>query len=151
MKIIVERFLFDREYTMSRVYIDDKFYCFGIEPYDASITKETPVEDIKALKEKHGKIAVGLGEYELIYNWSNKYQKMLPLVKDTPGFSGVRLHSGNTSADTRACLCLGKFYKNGVVSDSRATMNKFISYWKELKFEKATIEYKYGPHKVYNY
>ena len=151
MKIVVERFMFDKNYTMSRVYVDDKFYCFGLEPYDASITKETPVEDIKSLKTKYGKIAVPLGEYELVYNWSNKYQKMLPLVMDTPGFAGVRLHAGNKIDDTRACLLLGKFYMNGVISDSRATMNKFIAYWKELKFEKATIEYKYGPHKVYNY
>ena len=141
MKVVVERFIFDKTYTMSRVYVDDKFYCFGIEPYDASITSDTPVDDIKALKEKHGKIAVGLGEY----------QKMLPLVKDTPGFSGVRLHSGNSSDDTRACLLVGKFYRNGVVSDSRATMTKLINYWKSKELEKSTIEYKYAPQKIYNY
>ena len=151
MKIVCERFMFDKSYTMSRVYVDGEFFCFGIEPYDASITSETPVDDIKALKEKHGKIAVGLGEYELIYNWSKKYQKMLPLVKDTPGFSGVRLHAGNSSADTRACLCLGKFFKNGYVCESRATMTKFINLWKSKNLEKSTIEYRYAAQKIYNY
>lgn len=150
MKVIVERFIFNKTYTMSRVYVDGEFFSFALEPYDASITKETPVEDIKELKEKNGKIAVGLGEYELVYTWSNKYKKMLPLVKDTPGFSGVRIHSGNTSDDTRACLCPGKFLRNGYVCESRATMTKLINYWKSKDFEKSTIEYRYAAQRVFN-
>lgn len=151
MELLVKRFLFDKKYTMSRFYINGELFCFGLEPFDASINKNTPIDDIKALKEKYGKIAIPLGKYNLIYNWSNKYKKKLPLVLDTPGFAGVRFHSGNTVDDTLACLLLGKFYKNGWLCDSRLCVNKFIEYWKDKEFEKATVEYKYAENRNYNY
>lgn len=151
MEVRIERFLFDKKYTMSRMYVDDEFFSFGLEPYDASINIDTPIDTILELKAKYGKIAIPLGTYNLIYNWSNKYKKKLPLVLDTPGFAGVRFHSGNTVDDTKACLLLGKFYKNGWLYESRNTVDKFIKYWEGKEFENATVKYCYAPSKIYNY
>lgn len=151
MEVKVSRFMFDKGYTMSRVYVDGELFSFSLEPFDASINKNTPIDDIKALKEEYGKIAIPLGTYNLIYNWSNKYKKKLPLVLDTPGFAGVRFHSGNTVDDTKACLLLGKFYKNGCLYESRNTVNRFIKYWEGKEFEQATVTYCYAENKIYNY
>lgn len=151
MEVRVVRFLFDNKYTMSRVYVDGEFFCFGLEPYDASITTETPIETISELKTKYDKIAIPIGTYNLIYNWSNKYKKKLPLILDTPGFRGVRIHSGNKVEDTLACLLVGKFYTNGLICESRNTMDKFIKYWEDKKFEPAKIIYCYSENKLYLY
>lgn len=151
MEVRVSRFMFDKDFTMSRVYVDGDFFCFGLEPYDASITTDTPIDTILELKKNKGKIAIPIGTYNLTYNWSNKYKKKLPLILDTPGFRGVRMHSGNRVEDTLACLLCGKFYKNGWLSDSRNTMAKFIKYWEDRKFEPAKITYAYADQKMYLY
>lgn len=152
MEIRVERAIFSLEYTMSRVYLNDEHFCFGIEPYDANMTKDWPLEDILSMKKKYGKVAIPVGEYSLIYNWSNKYKKLLPLVCDTPGFSGVRIHSGNDNKDTRACLLPGKFYRYGYVTESRLTMDSIIKFWKDDNdLQPAKIEYVWAANRNYLY
>lgn len=151
MQVNVVRFMFDKDFTMSRVYVDGEFFSYGLEPFDASITIDTPIDTILELKKNHGKIAIPIGEYDLIFNWSNKYKKKLPLILDTPGFRGVRMHSGNKAEDTLACLLVGKFYKNGWLCESRNTMDKFIKYWEGKEFEKAKIAYVYADQKMYFY
>lgn len=144
MNVKVERFIFNEKYTMSRIYVNDVFFCFGIEPYDAHIKKTDDVKTILSLKNQYGKIAVAEGTYQLIYSFSNKYKKMLPLVCDTPGMSGVRIHSGNSEQDTRSCLCPGKFYKYGYVTESRKTVAEFLKIWESEAYANSTIEYCYA-------
>lgn len=152
MEIRVERAIFALDYTMSRIYINGELFSFGLEPYDASITKEWPVEDILSTKNKYGKIAIPVGEYTLIYNWSKKYKKMLPLILDTPGFSGVRIHSGNSCEDTRSCLLIGKFHRYGYIIESRKTMDSFINLWKdENGLQPAKINYTWAANRNYLY
>lgn len=151
MEVKVARFMFDKDFTMSRVYVDGEFFSYGLEPFDASINIDTPIDTILELKKNKGKIAIPIGTYDLIFNWSNKYKKKLPLILDTPGFRGVRIHSGNKVEDTLACLLVGKFYKNGWLCESRNTMDKFLKYWEGKEFEKARITYTYADQKMYLY
>ena len=149
MEVKVERFIFSKETSLGRVYINDELFCFSLEPYDAGITKDIPVEDIKALKNKFGKIAIPLGTYSMQYEWSNRYNKKMPKIMNIPGFDGVLWHPGNTVKDTRACLLPGKFWNNHQVSDSVATFNKFISLWKDEGFTPLKVTYTYGSVKQF--
>ena len=45
---------------------------------------------------------------------------MLQLM-NVPGFSGIRIHSGNTNKDTEGCILPGRNTKVGQVTCSRAT------------------------------
>jgi hypothetical protein len=68
--------------------------------------------------------------------YSPRFGRDLPLLVNVPGFSGVRIHSGNTASDTEGCLLPGVNDVVGRVSNSR--------YWANLlqkKIERAT---KYG-------
>lgn len=51
--------------------------------------------------------AIPVGTYVLTLNHSQRFNKPLPLLMSVPNFVGVRLHGGNTHADTEGCPLLG--------------------------------------------
>lgn len=54
-----------------------------------------------------GDTAIPYGTYAVTITRSKRYQKMLPLINNVPGFGGVRIHSGNTVLDTSGCVLVG--------------------------------------------
>ncbi len=55
-----------------------------------------------------GKTAIPTGRYEIAITWSQRFQRLLPLLINVPGFEGIRIHPGNTEFDTEGCLLPGK-------------------------------------------
>jgi hypothetical protein len=51
--------------------------------------------------------AIPSGTYEIIVDFSNRFQKEMLHVLNVPDFTGIRVHSGETIADTDGCLCVG--------------------------------------------
>ena len=51
----------------------------------------------------------------------------MPLIDGVKGYSGIRIHSGNTSKDTEGCLIVGKNTKVGMVTESRKMYNALFS------------------------
>ena len=47
----------------------------------------------------------------------------MPLIDNVKGYSGIRIHSGNTAKDTEGCLIVGKNKEVGKVLESRVTYN----------------------------
>lgn len=60
-------------------------------------------------KKIHGVTAIPRGRYLVSLNFSTRFRKIMPYVHDVPGFEGVRIHGGNTSADTDGCILLGQY------------------------------------------
>lgn len=51
--------------------------------------------------------AIPAGTYEVAITLSQRFGRMLPLVLEVPGRSGIRIHPGNTKADTDGCILPG--------------------------------------------
>lgn len=114
-------------YTISKVYLNGKYFgCNALEDTDRGLKQDMPIKDILA-KKKFGETAIPSGYYDITMTYSPKYGKMLPYVNNVPGYTGVRLHSGNSSKDTEGCILFGKNDKVGWVSDSKVWTNKIIA------------------------
>lgn len=52
----------------------------------------------------HGETCIPEGIYEVKLTLSNRFQKVLPELLNVPNFTGIRIHGGNTTADTEGCI-----------------------------------------------
>jgi hypothetical protein len=118
--------------TEGELYINnsDVMSYWTIEDQDRNLEKY--VSDIPELL-KHkvaGKTCIPAGEYEVVYTMSNRFKVMMPLIKDVPGFSGVRIHWGNSSEDLEGCIAVGM--SNSRIDDDWIENSK-IAYEKLMK------------------
>lgn len=122
MRITLVRIANRPTYCIGKLYVDGKYFCDTIEDTDRGLDDLMDVNEILARKIK-GETAIPTGIYEVTITYSPKYKKMMPLVNNVKGYSGIRIHSGNTAKDTEGCLIVGKNNEVGKVLESRATYN----------------------------
>lgn len=132
MKLTLKRIAFKEKYTIGRLYIDGEYFCDTIEDKDRRLNNDMGLAEIMA-KKRYGETAIPTGHYEVEITYSPKYKRMMPEIKDVKGFSGIRIHSGNTAKDTLGCLIVGKNTVVGMVTDSRKTYYKLFEILKGQK------------------
>jgi hypothetical protein len=99
------------------------------------------LEDAVRAEKIYGKTAIPAGTYEVVISFSNRFQKMLPLLLKVPNFEGIRIHAGNKSEDTEGCLLLGMNRTTDTVTESRKAMSLFMPQLMfYLKREKVFLE-----------
>lgn len=89
--------------TLGELLIDGAHECWTLER-DAS----------------EGKGPIPAGRYKVIITFSNRFQRPMPLLVGVPGFDGVRIHQGNTVADTEGCILLGQTEGDAWIGHSAA-------------------------------
>lgn len=136
MKIELNRIAKRPTYTIGKMYINGVYTCDTIEDTvrDFGVNGEGKVK---------GQTAIPTGTYKVIMTYSNRFKKQLPLLVGVPYFEGVRIHSGNTEADTEGCILCGKNTEVGKVTSSRVYTEIVIRQIVEaLKKEEVTITVK---------
>lgn len=105
--------------TIGELFFNGKFFMYVIE----DVVREPGVK-------VYGQTAIPYGRYKIIINMSNRFKVKMPLLLNVPGFEGVRIHSGNTSADTEGCLIVGYRKDKNFVGNSRKAYQDLMT---ELK------------------
>lgn len=141
MKLTLKRIALRPTYTIGKLYIDDVYFCDTLEDTVRDTNKSGKFDNGE--QKIKGKTAIPYGTYEIKWTYSPRFKKYTPQLMNVPSFEGIRVHAGNTSADTEGCLILGENKQVGKVLNSRATINKFYPIIKEACSNgKVTIEIK---------
>ena len=95
--------------TMGLLLIDGVFTCWTLE----DVVREVKIP---------GETAIPAGRYEVRLSLSQRFQKLLPEILAVPGFAGIRIHAGNTQADTHGCVLVGRIRAYDRVEESKLAL-----------------------------
>ena len=114
MELLVKRYVFQPDSTISHFSVNDKPMCHILEDFDRGLKQTDSIEHINATK-VYGSTCIPYGRYEVRLTMSARFKQVMPQLIDVPGFEGIRMHRGNQSSSTLGCLLLGD-YKEGDVN-----------------------------------
>ena len=116
MRMVLKRKYKGPDYTIGDLYLNGEWFCNTLE------------DTVRPAGQKiYGETAIPAGKYQVIKTMSPRFKKLVPLICDVPGFAGVRIHAGNTAADTEGCVLVGENKVKGRVINSQATMTKLMA------------------------
>ena len=127
MKLLLKRIALKEDYTIGKLYINDKYFCD---------TLEDAVRDVKI---KH-KTAIPKGIYKVTLTASPRFKRILPRLHNVPEFTGVLIHRGNTIDDTSGCILVGENKKKGMVLNSTKYEVELVTILTKSNSKNITIE-----------
>lgn len=130
MQLKLNRIFKTNTFTIGELYINEKYVTDTLE------------DRVRPEGEKvYGKTAIPEGTYEVKLTHSPRFKRILPEILNVPNFSGIRIHTGNSSKDTEGCILVGTWdgEKEDWVSDSKIAFNKLMSLLEEATNNKEKI------------
>ncbi|MGV0998287.1 MAG: DUF5675 family protein [Fluviibacter sp.] len=118
--------------THGRLYVNDVFRCYTLEDVDRFLEKG-------GLKIK-GKTAIPRGTYPVVIDWSARFQKQMMHVLNVPLFEGIRIHAGNTAADTEGCILVGGVRGDEIIYNSRKALEDIFNLVSSAIADGKTVE-----------
>ena len=110
-------------FTPGKLYLNNVFFCETCEDEDRFL--ERSLQDVSERK-VYGRTAIPRGKYRLTTSFSNRFQRVLPLVVDVPGFTGIRIHGGNRAEDSLGCILVGKVRTSTGVAQCAGSVKRVI-------------------------
>ena len=74
-----------------------------------------------------GQTAIPAGRYSISLTMSARFGCVLPLLRDVPGFSGIRIHTGNVIDDTEGCILVGRRASRMKIAESRIAFRSLMA------------------------
>jgi hypothetical protein len=135
MQLKLNRIFKTNTFTIGELYINEKYVTDTLE------------DRVRPEGEKvYGKTAIPEGTYEVKLTHSPRFKKILPEILNVPNFSGIRIHTGNSSKDTEGCILVGTWdgEKEDWVGNSRIAFDELMALLEEAtnNKEKVTITVK---------
>ena len=127
MNLKLVRTDFTETSTIGTLYINGVEECFILEDKDRGLRSDMTLEEINKIKQ-YGITAIPYGTYQVVRTKSERFSKLkgytviMPLLLDTPGYAGIRIHVGNYPTNSSGCLLPGrKKGINCVIESTKAT------------------------------
>lgn len=117
------------ELTLNRIFLGSSA-TIGELYADREHIADTLEDRVRPEGEKvYGKTAIPEGTYEMVLSYSPRFKKILPEILNVPNFTGIRIHCGNSSADSSGCVLVGTWdgEKEDWVGNSRIAFNELMS------------------------
>ncbi|HCX58048.1 MULTISPECIES: DUF5675 family protein [Sphingobacterium] len=143
MELTLKRVRQGNNSTLSELYINGRFQCYGLED---------TVRDVKI----KGRTAIPAGTYTLGLNrgggMNTAYKKRFPdmhqgmiEIRTIPNFSLVYIHIGNTHEDTEGCLLVGTYFHKsnddwGVYQSADAYKQLYGTIIEQVKIGQVTLK-----------
>lgn len=102
MKLVLNRRPSRGGATIGELMHLGELVCYTLEDEIREVTGE-PVANWKI----RGRTAIPAGEYRVTMEHSPRFGPNTLTVNSVPGFTGVRIHAGNTAEDTEGCPLVG--------------------------------------------
>lgn len=102
LELATVRFGGTKDFTAGRLYADGNFICHTLEDEVREIDGR-PVSEWKV----QGRTAIPRGRYRVILTRSPRFKRILPELLNVPGYTGIRVHRGNTADHTEGCILVG--------------------------------------------
>lgn len=131
MKARLKRIYLGETYTIGKFYVENVYICDTLEDKNRDINKNGKFDGSE--KKVYSETCIPYGTYEVVLTYSPKFKRLLPLLKDVPDFTGVRIHRGNTIKDTAGCILPGQNKIKGKVLYSGIEEEKIIKILKKCK------------------
>lgn len=134
MELLLNRKWKKDTYTIGKLYVNEVEFSDTLEDKDRGLASTMSHSEIMQRK-VYGETAIPTGTYEVRMSysskfasraWGRRYKGEVPEVLDVIGYSGVRIHPGNTSKDTLGCILLGKNSIKGMVTQSTSYYYKLL-------------------------
>lgn len=100
--------------TIGRLDINGDDFCWTLE------------DAVRTGPKIYGQTAIPAGTYTVQLTMSNRFKRVLPLLVNVPGFEGVRIHPGNTAADTDGCILVGMGRTDDTITQSRVAFDELF-------------------------
>lgn len=111
MNLLLQREPSDEHRTFGQLFIDGQYFCETLE----DVVREVKIKGISAIPE---------GRYRITMENSPRFGPNTITVNKVPGFTGVRIHAGNTEGDTEGCPLVGQIRADASILRSRAALDE---------------------------
>lgn len=126
MDFILTRLENTPDMTIGEITIAGKHICWTCE--DAERQEKIPKST-----------AIPRGRYRIVQTLSPRFGVRMPLLLDVPGFTGVRIHPGNTPDDTSGCILPGLHRTPTGVGASRLAYAELLKWFEAIEWQNEEV------------
>jgi hypothetical protein len=133
MHVLLTRRWFTEHSTIGTLDVDGAFVCHTLED---RVRRDDPTTVADEGQKVAGATAIPAGRYRVVLTesdrviagslWSPRSDHKLPLLVDVRGFTGIRIHSGNTDRNTEGCILVGRGRAVDAITDSRVALTTLL-------------------------